>query len=281
MKLAFVETTENKKKTLLNLQWLVVLAASYLLLFKKAEIVHDPWTFGLIVVLFTTILVLHRLPRSAFDHRLFAPTLAVADTLLISAAIWTNREGPWDLFLVFFFCLFIAAAGENLIKIVIGCLLIAILSVAINPFSGPALFRLDPDLLFRIPFLFGVSVLYGYLAEQARKDRNRAARAEQTERIKRQLVSALAHDIKNPLGVMMGYAEAVQLSLQDSASKDNLDMLSRIQDNGQRIVKLVTGFWEASKTEGGGQLRAQARGYQHDPPRGRPAADLSLAAEGN
>ncbi|MBI2087336.1 MAG: HAMP domain-containing histidine kinase [Deltaproteobacteria bacterium] len=251
MELARFVPAEDKKKTLINLQWLVVLATSYLLLFKKAEVVQDPWAFGLIVALLISVLVLYRLPEPAFDHRLFSPVLAIFDTILITAAILTNREGPWDLYLVFFFCLFITATGENLIKIVAACLLVAILSASINPFSSANPFQFDPDLLFRIPFLFGVSILYAYLAEQARNERSRAERAEHTEHIKRQLVSALAHDIKNPLGVMMGYAEAVQAGLQDSASKDKLEMLDRIQDNGQRIVKLVTGFLEASKTEAG------------------------------
>lgn len=251
MKLVFLEGAEDKKKTLLNLQWLVVLATSYLLLFKKAQVVEDPWAFSLIAVMFTTVFVLHRLPQSAFDHRLFAPTLAIADTLLISAAIWINREGPWDLFLIFFFCLFIAAAGENLIKVVVGCLLVATLSVLVNPFSSSNLFDLDPDLLFRIPFLFGVSILYAYLAEQARKERNRAEKAEDTESLKRQLVSALAHDIKNPLGVIMGYAETVAVGLDGPGAKEKLEALDRIQDNAQRVVKLVTGFLEASKAEAG------------------------------
>lgn len=251
MQLARFVPSEDKKKALLNLQWLVVLATSYLLLFKKSEVIQDPWAFALITALFISIFVLYRLPRPAFDHRLFAPSLAVVDTLLISAAIWTNREGPWDLLLIFFFCLFISATGENLIKVVAGCLLVAVFSVLINPSSGTKPFYLDPDLLFRVPFLFGVSIMYAYLAEQARKERTRAEKAEDTEKIKRQLVSALAHDIKNPLGVMMGYAEAIQSTLEGPEAKPTLEMLDRIQDNGQRIVKLVTGFLEASKAEAG------------------------------
>ena len=251
MKLARFAPAEDKKKTLLNLQWLVVLATSYLLLFRKGEIVQDPWAFALIAALMISVVVLYRLPHPAFEHRRFAPALAIVDTVLISAAIWTNREGPWDLFLVFYFCLFISASGESLIKIVVGCLLVAVLSISINPFSDKSFLQIDPDLLFRIPFLFGVSILYGYLAEQTRKERTRAEKAEDTERIKRQLVSALAHDIKNPLGVIMGYAEALHESLEGPGAKDKLDMLGRIQDNGQRIVKLVTGFLEASKAEAG------------------------------
>ena len=176
----------------------------------------------------------------------------MVDTILISAAIRLNRDSPWDLFLIFFFGLFIAATGENLIKIVAGCLLISIMAVVINPFSGMNSSLLDPDSLFRIPFLFGVSILYGYLAEQARREKARAQKAEETERLKRQLVSALAHDIKNPLGIIMGYAEVVTSRLREQANgEENLEALQRIQDNAQRIVKLVTGFLDASRVEAG------------------------------
>lgn len=252
MDLAIFEPFEDKKKTLLALQWLIALASSYLLLFKKGEAVEDPWAFSLILLFLISILALNRLSRSAFDHRLFAPTLVVVDTILISAAIRLNRDSPWDLFLIFFFGLFIAATGENLIKIVAGCLLISIVAVIINPISGMDPSRLDADFLFRIPFLFGVSILYGYLAEQARREKAKAQKAEETERLKRQLVSALAHDIKNPLGIIMGYAETVTSRLEEQPNgEENLEALQRIQDNAQRIVKLVTGFLDASRVEVG------------------------------
>ncbi len=251
MKLVFAEAAEDKKRTVINLQWLVVVATAYLVVFKKTGVVQDPRVISLIVVLLASVLVLRLLPEPAFEHKFLGPYLIITDTMLILTAIWINRESPWDLFLIFFFGLFIVAIGESLIKIVGGCLFVSVLSILINPFSGANHYSLDQDMLYRIPFLFGVSILYGYLAGQARKQRMRAEKAEDTERLKRQLVSALAHDIKNPLGVMMGYAEAVQASLEGSAPKDGLEMLERIQDNGQRIVKLVTGFLEASKTEAG------------------------------
>jgi signal transduction histidine kinase len=66
------------------------------------------------------------------------------------------------------------------------------------------------------------------------------------------MVSALAHDIKNPLGVIMGYAETMAADMEGPPGKNNLEALDRIQDNARRIVKLVTGFLEASKAEAGG-----------------------------
>lgn len=240
----------ENRRTLLNLQWVVVVAASYLLIFKKGEIVADQRTLLLVLLLLATVLVLYHVPRRVFDLKLLPPLLVVTDTLLISAAMALNTESPWDLFLLFFFGLFISAIGQNLVMIVAACLLISVISVAINPFSGMDLSRLDPDLLYRAPFLFAVSLLYAYLAEMARKETKRAEKAEETERLKRQLVSALAHDIKTPLGVILGYAETLAEKL-GSESGENLEAVERIQDNAEHIVKLVTGFLEASRLESG------------------------------
>ena len=101
-------------------------------------------------------------------------------------------------------------------------------------------------------FLFGVFFLYGYMDDQARKEKARAEKAEATESLKRQLVSALAHDIKNPLGSIMGYAETLTTRFEERpADSESLEALQRIQDSAQRIVKLVTGFLDASKVEAG------------------------------
>ena len=252
MQFVFSTSNEDRKKTLINLQWLIVLATSYLLLFQKGEVVSDPRAFSLILVLLATVPVLYRLPTRHFDHRLFAPTLVILDTLLICAGITLNRQSPWDLLLVFFFGLFIAATGESLIKIIAGCVLISVVSLMANPFSSVSLPQLDADMLFRIPFLFGVSILYGYLAEQTRREKEKAKKTEETAQLKRQMVSALAHDIKNPFAVIMGYAEfAVQDLKEGHGTQGILDALQRIQDNAERVVKLISGFLDASRIESG------------------------------
>ena len=242
----------SKKKAISILQWLVVIVTSYLLLFSKGDISEDPWVFGLIVIFLATPLVLQHLPEAAFEHRYFDIGLLVVDTVLISASIYMNRDVNWDLFLFYFFILFLAAIGENMIRIVLGSVLISLVYLGLLVQQGKDLMQIGPELFVRIPFLFGASVLYGYLSENAKKEKHRAESAEEKERLKMDLVSALAHDIKNPLGIIMGYAETLadQLTGRDGA-KGHLEILDRIQESAQRIVNLVTGFLEASKAEAG------------------------------
>ena len=242
----------DKKQAISILQWLIVIVTSYLLLFSKGVTSEDPRVYGLIVVFLASSLVIRRLPEAVFQHRYFDIALLVTDTALISASIYMNRDVPWDLFLFYFFILFLAAIGENMVRIVIGSVLISLVYVGLLLEQGKGLAQIGPDLFIRIPFLFGASILYGYLSENAKKEKIRAETAEQRERLKMDLVSALAHDIKNPLGIIMGYAETMSDQfIGRSEAKGNLEILDRIQESAQRIVNLVTGFLEASKAEAG------------------------------
>ncbi len=247
----------EKRKTIISLQWFVVIGTSYLTLFTKEAAIEDPWVLFLVTSLMASILVLHRVPESGFDSRLFNPLLVIWDTVTILFGIGLNRDTPWDWYLLFFLCLFIAGIGESLIKIVSGCLLLS-LAFAFMTISQNSSSWSNSELLLRIPFIFGVSILYGYLAEQVKNEKKRADQAVNTETIKRQLVSALAHDIKNPLAVVVGYTEIVADRLAHIPAQDeNLAALQRIHGNAERILKLVTGFLDASKAEAGkgAQLR--------------------------
>ncbi len=246
------ETFLDKKNAITILQWLIAIVTSCLLLFNKGEISEDPRVYSLIVIFLSISLVLQRLPHDFFHHRYFDTTLLLVDTFLISGSIYMNRDVPWDLFLFYFFILFLAAIGENMVRIVIGSVLISLVYLGLLIQQGKGITQIGPDIFIRIPFLFGASILYGYLSENAKKEKIRAETAEQKERLKMDLVSALAHDIKNPLGIIMGYAETMSDQFVGrSEEKANLDILERIQENAQRIVNLVTGFLEASKAEAG------------------------------
>ncbi len=245
------ESLQARKNTLVSLQWVLVIVTSYFVLFTKGEVINDPRSYLLIVFGLAFMLVLYRLPVRVYEHKYFAPILVIMDTLFTTVAIGLNRENPWDLFIVFYFGLFIAAIGESLLQIVAGCFIITIVSVVLSTYQG-GVSAVDPETLIRVPFIFGVSLLYGYLGIQVKKEKKRAERAEETQQLKRQLVSALAHDIKNPLGVIMFCADTVATRIERGQNgKENSQALHAIQENVERIVKLVTGFLDASKAESG------------------------------
>jgi len=119
-------------------------------------------------------------------------------------------------------------------------------------FSSQEKLWLDSDTLVRIPFLFGVSMLYAYLAHQAKSEKRRADQAEQSQTVRRRLVSGLAHDIKSPLSVIKGFAEVIGLNVANVPGQEySVTAAQRIQENVDRILRLIMGFLDASKVEGG------------------------------
>ena len=242
----------DKKYTIIILQWVIAIATSFLILFQKGEVSKDPVVYGVVAIFLFTSLVLYRLPEGAFYHGFFDVALLIWDTLLLSTAIYINQDISWELFLLYFFVLFLAAMGESMLKIVLGSVIINVVYIGLLVQQGMELTQLGSDVYVRISFLFGVSILYGYLSENTNKERRRAETAEEREHLKMGLVSALAHDIKNPLGIIMGYAELKLDEADGSKERGEEDTIwYRIEDSGRRIVNLVTGFLEASRAETG------------------------------
>lgn len=242
---------EGKPRAVLMLQWLIVIGTSYLSLFNGGRINDDPRVFILIVALLLSALVLQRLPRHVFDLPQFDIVLVLVDAAFVVVGITLNRESPWDLFLLFSLCVYIAAIAQNLIETLVGCLLLSA-GFTFVTYSGNKDFWQDSDVLMRIPFLFGVSGLYGYLAHQVKWQRQRANEAEQAQLVRRRLVSGLAHDVKSPLSVIKGFAELVNMNLAGlPGQEESLRAVQRIQENVERILRLITGFLDASRAESG------------------------------
>jgi len=251
------ESYSDRRSNVLMLQWLVVIGTSYLSLFSGGTLNDDPGVFALIVVLMLSGLVLQRLPERAFQSASFGLLLVFVDVVLILLGIGLKRESPWDLFLLFFLCLYIAGVGESLLKAVLGCLLFSIAFTFIS-LSGEKDLWLDSEMLVRIPFLFGVSVLYAYLAHQVKAEKKRADEAEHAEAVRRRLVSGLAHDIKSPLSVVKGFSEVISINLASlPGHQENLNALQRMRENIDRVLRLVMGFLDASKAESGEDQRME------------------------
>ncbi len=234
---------------MIKLQLLIVIMASFLMLFNRGQISQEPIVYGMLAIFFTTAFILYQLPRRIFGHHLFDGVFLILDTLLLCGAIAVNREAQWDLLLFYFFIVFLAAIGASMLKVILGFVVVMLLYVGILMNQGRELAQTMTELLIRFHFLFGVAILYGYLAETANVHKHRAELAEQRERFKMSFVAAIAHDIKNPLGVIISYADILSTRLL-RGSGDNTEQLmvaQGIQNNAHKIIGLVTGFLEASK----------------------------------
>jgi signal transduction histidine kinase len=162
---------EASKRKFINLQWVVALGTSYLLFSGSKPLAESPWESIIIALLLGSVLVLYNLPTSVFSQTIFTYVLTMTDTLLVVIGIAFSKESPWDLFLILFFGLFIAAIGESFIKIVCGCLLMSFVFVVFAAYEAGSLSVYDFELFQKMPFIIGNFLLLGYLAEQVKHEK--------------------------------------------------------------------------------------------------------------
>jgi signal transduction histidine kinase len=203
----------------------------------------------LILISLASAALLQRVPEMFFENRLLEPGLLLLNSALILVAIITSLENPWDLLILLFFCLFIAATVENLIQIATACVLLSLVFVLFVSPKTADLSQADPNLLFRVPFMFAISIFYGHLASEVKREKKRAERIEEVSILKRQMACALAHDMKTPLNVILGHAELLADPREHSSPMERQSSIKRIRDNIERIVQLITDFLDVAKLE--------------------------------
>lgn len=237
------------RDAIIAIQWLVAIGNSYLV-FAFNSSVTDPLPVLLILISLVSAPVVQRIPAGMFEKRLIEPGLLILNSILIVSAMTLSEQTPRDLLLLFFLCVFIAAIGENLLQISIGCFLLSLVFLMFISPNAVDVSAIDSNSLIRVPFMFGISIFYGYMTNQVKREKKRVEKMQETMRLKRQFVSALAHDIKTPLNVILGHAELLAgayCGAQEPTERKT--SLKCIRENIDRIVQHITDFLAVSKLE--------------------------------
>ncbi|HKY07895.1 MAG TPA: HAMP domain-containing sensor histidine kinase [Candidatus Binatia bacterium] len=240
----------EEKNAIIAVQWLVAIGTSYLIFAAHDWHLTQPLPAFLILLCLVSAAVLRRIPEEFYARRLIEPGLLVLDSVLIVSAITILHDVPWDLLILFFFCVFIAVIGENLVHIAIGCATLSLVFLTfLSPHAMDAL-TLDSSVLLRVPFIFGISISYGHLASQVKREKKRMANLREAAILKRQLVCALAHDIKAPLNVILGHTELLAGQYGGRSNPgEKFSSLQCVRENIDRILNLITDFLDVSKLE--------------------------------
>ena len=249
----FVEKI-SKKRGVLLLRWLLIIATSYLILFGKQADVADYSKHLLILSLLLSNVILSYLPDRFFFHPRFDYILVISDTILVSMGIYYAGLITSDFYLIYFLIIFFATFGGDFKAVLINtCVVILIYSFLV--------FRVSTDftnteLYLRIPFLFIASLFYGFLVETLKRERKKAEiingrneRLLELDRKKTDFLNMVAHDIRTPLTAIKGYAE---LMLQyDETRETQKEFLQIILKEIDRLALLVNEFLDTAKIEAG------------------------------
>lgn len=94
--------------------------------------------------------------------------------------------------------------------------------------------------------LAGVTTTYNQMAETILGDLDKIKSAE---KLRRELIANISHDLRTPLSIIQGYIETLQIKDADLTMKERMDYLNTINRSGERLSKLISQLFEYSKLE--------------------------------
>ncbi len=161
---------QNRKKIVLSLRWTVIIVTSYLLFFGKGRMTDPNLGHLFILAYIFSNFILIFLPKAWFYNPKFFYLLVVFDTGIVSLGMYLSESVTTDFYLVYFLILIFASMSRNL-------KLLMVISGAIAFLYGLLLYSwglLDSEqsvsYALRIPFIFIMSLFYGYIIQTFTKE---------------------------------------------------------------------------------------------------------------
>jgi signal transduction histidine kinase len=223
----------------LSLRWLFFMVLLFIFLYSASETAplrQSTTRLSLLLAYAVSNLILTWVTRRGFNLQRWSIPVFVFDLLLIGLVLYNSIGADMDLYLMCFLIVYLSTMGRQ-IKDAIPVAAIAGLIYALLLFHRhPNTNLMDPQLLLRFPFFLIFALFSSYFAHKTEEGRQRIAQMQQVqhmmaEELQRAMVElrdkqtmllqaeklsamgnmagALAHEIRNPLSVIVGYVEDV------------------------------------------------------------------------
>jgi signal transduction histidine kinase len=262
----------GRKGLFVVLRYVFIVAASYLVIFQNAGHAVSAGPALMIAIALASNVVLSILPpQYLFAWYIEAPVM-IADTLWVSWALHQTGSSGRELFLLYFFVIFLAWVGERQWLALAGSTIVSLTNFY---FSEHASVFHSRDLL-RVVFFYTVALFYGHVLGQIKSERQRADRgfawaraleakvAERTDqlrdlyhasleasRLKSEFVASISHELRTPLNVILGYTEML---LDHDATPDVVDrdrLVVRTREAACGLLQLVDSVLDLGKLDAG------------------------------
>lgn len=161
----------SKKKTVLMLRWLLVISTAYIIIFSKQEPNWFSLETFLVFLLLCSNILLWKLPQKVTEWVHFDQIVIILDTTLVSVCLYLTDSVETDFYLVYFLVIMVTTIGKDVRQTVNSATLVTGI-YGFMLFKDTSFDDLTTTTVFlRLPFLFVISIFYGYLTDIARKEK--------------------------------------------------------------------------------------------------------------
>jgi len=233
-----------RSRAFLLLRYTLILATTYLLLvedgFRLPPVGVSLLLAGALASNVVLTMVHARVARSPY----FDACIILVDTVWITAALLQSGKFNADFFYLYFFVVLLAAIGENLALIAVGALVVCVAYMYLLSVTGRDWSFWQSPTLIRIPFLFTAAAFYGYLVDEARRQRRKA---DEADRIKSEFLGTISHELRTPLNVMLGYLDLLLDRTFGSLHVDQEQILRQVRKAGGTLHTFIGGLLDVSR----------------------------------
>jgi signal transduction histidine kinase len=281
--------SRREGQSLILLRYVLIAAAAYLFLFEGETASPAVIASVIAIALLSNVLLAHG-PDKLLTHPLTVGTIVCVDIGWIAFGLWYKGEFGSDIFFLYFFVLFLAAMGQRLALIVGAAALISVMDLAffVRPGQGQSVWT-SPSLI-RVPFLFTVSLFYGYLTDRWKREHRWAlfeeefsqklaqivrqqtqhlqrmydqAKAQATElekvtRVKNEFLSVMSHELRTPLSAMMGYTALIKDGTTGAVTREQENMLNQVLVHSSGLLSMINSILQVTSMESH-ELRAEGQ----------------------
>lgn len=233
------------KSTVILIRWTVVIICSYLIIHRAESAISNELLNLLVALYMGTNVVLYSIKEEMFRRPAFHSSLLVLDTFVITISLIVNGKVDNEFFLTYFFLIIICCFFENT-KTVAVISILAPLGYAALLFRSGAY---DASALLRFPFLFVVSLFYGYFMQLVRTQKVLREQAEQKNRGKQELLQVLSHELKTPLTVINSFAQALKGEVLGSVNSEQTTALAKILQQSDTLLEVMNAILDTASIE--------------------------------
>lgn len=236
------------KPSVILIRWPVVIICTYLLLYPTVDLVPAWICYGAVLAYIGSNVALYFLPSERFSSWSFYYPLVVADTVVLTLSLVANGYSQMEFYLSFFVVILGSCIVEDA-RMRAAITIAAPLFYAVSLFVSPE--RFDPSIFLRLPFLFVVSLFYGYFTQFIRSERARRQEEELRNRGRKEILNIVSHEFRTPLNVISGYAQAIKEKTWGEVTPGQDNALDTIMRQSDHLVEIVSAILDITRIETG------------------------------